>query len=85
MRPNTPHAVVTPVPTIVRGQHFYATSTIQDTFYGILHTFARGFEITNADNRATCFLLLARLVALIHGHYVEGQALFWPPAANWLK
>ena len=73
MRPNTPHAVVTPVPTIVRGGHFYASSTIRDTVYGVLHTFARGMEITNSDNQAACFLLLARLVALIHGHYVESK------------
>src|ERR1700742_1600005 len=72
MRPNTPHAVLTPMPSIVRGSHYYVTSTIRDTLYGMLHTFARRNFITNSDNRTAAFLLLTRILAYVHGHFVEG-------------
>jgi hypothetical protein len=39
MRPNTAHAVFTPDNVICHGGHFYASSTMQDTMFGIVHTF----------------------------------------------
>ncbi|KAJ3492597.1 hypothetical protein NLJ89_g11200 [Agrocybe chaxingu] len=70
MRPNTPHAVYTPVPTICHGVHFYATSTMQDTLFGIVHTLVAGTYITNTQH-ITARRLIHRLVDLYHRGIVE--------------
>ncbi|KAG6868022.1 hypothetical protein C0993_008324 [Termitomyces sp. T159_Od127] len=62
MRPNTLHAVVTPVPTVVHGGHFYATASIRATCYGIYDDFVAGLYITNISHSAASNLLLSRLL-----------------------
>lgn len=39
LRPNTPHAIFSLENTVVEGGYFYATSTIQDTSYALIHHF----------------------------------------------
>lgn len=72
MRPGTVHAVVTPEPTICRGGHFYATSTVRDTVYGIFHTFAAYTYITNAVHKAASEKLLSRMLIYIYHHLPRG-------------
>ena len=68
MRPNTPHFVVMPVSAICHGGHFYATSTIRDTIFGIYHMFVASRSITNTEHTRDAHLLLRRLV--VYAHYV---------------
>ena len=42
------HAVFSPENCIFDGGHFYATSTMKDTMFGIVHSFIRHFH-TNTD------------------------------------
>lgn len=52
MRPNTLHAVFTPEHVICHGGHFYATTTMQDTMFGIVNTFIFPDVLTNADKQS---------------------------------
>lgn len=70
MRPNTIHAVVTPEPSICRGGHFYAASTIQDTIYGIFHTFVSSTYVTNAVHKAASEKLLSRMLIYMYNHLI---------------
>jgi hypothetical protein len=65
MRPNTPHAVFTPENAICHGGHFYATSTMQDTMFGIVHTFIANAVLTNA-HKVTHGLILRRIAVFYH-------------------
>jgi hypothetical protein len=65
MRPNTPHAVFTPDHSICHGGHFYATSTMQDTMFGIVNTFMSPDALTNTDHRPHG-ILLRRIAAFYH-------------------
>ena len=38
------HAVFSPENCIFDGGHFYATSTMKDTMFGIVHSFIRHFQ-----------------------------------------
>ena len=58
MRPNTLHAVYTPEHAVCRGGHFYATSTIQDTFSGLVHSFVCESFITNSAYPESRYLLI---------------------------
>lgn len=49
MRPTTPHAVFTTQYSICYGHHFLATSLLDRTVVGTIHTFFRGDVITNTD------------------------------------
>jgi len=51
MRPNTPHAVFTPEDAICHGGHYYAASTMSDTFYGIVHSFVVDKLIANIQHQ----------------------------------
>ena len=57
MRPNTLHAVYTPEHAVCRGGHFYATSTMQDTFCALVHTFACDLVATNATYPEARFIM----------------------------
>lgn len=72
MRPNTPHVVFTPESSVCVGGHFYATSTIRDTCYGLMHGFVAGSLVTNADHTKAAFMMLTRMVAFY-------QQQFLPP------
>jgi hypothetical protein len=65
MRPNTPHAVFTPENVICHGGHFYATSTMQDTMFGIVHTFVSPVTLTNTE-KSKHGLLLRRIAGFYH-------------------
>ena len=45
------------------GGHYIATSTLQDTCYGIFHSFINRDYLTNNDHVREVFMLLARMVA----------------------
>lgn len=70
MRPNTPHVVFTPEYSICHGGHFYATTTMQDTMFGIIHTFISPIDLTNTDHR-NHGIFLRRIAAFYHESLVE--------------
>ena len=72
MRPNTPHAVFTPEPSICHGGHFYSTSTMQDTMFGIVNTFMNPSALTNTDHPPHA-ILLRRIAAFYHESLVKQQ------------
>ncbi len=57
MRPNTYHAVYTPEHSVCQGGHFYASSTMQDTFSGLVHTFICQLVVTNTTYPESRFIL----------------------------
>ena len=71
MRPNTPHVVFTAEHSVCFGGHFYATSTLRDTCYGMMHTFVAGSIVTNAQHTTHAFMLLARLLAFFEYQFLE--------------
>lgn len=72
MRPNTPHAVYTPDHAICMGGHFYATSTMQSTMFGIIHTFVAGSLLTNTEHLVSRNLI-RRVALFYHTVLVGGQ------------
>lgn len=70
MRPNTPHVVFTAEHSVCIGGHFYATSTLRDTCYGMYHTFVAGSIVTNAQHTKHAFMLLSRLLAFFENHFL---------------
>ena len=70
MRPNTPHLVVTPEHAICQGGHFYATSTIRDTCFGIYHTFIGGLLLTNTEYSFHAQQMLTRMLFFIRDSFV---------------
>ena len=71
MRPNTPHVVFTTDHSVAHGGHFYASSTLQDTFFGIVHCFVANNFITNSEHMTTRRLLL-RMLQYYHKCFVGG-------------
>ena len=71
MRPNVPHAVYTPKDAICHGGHFYAISTIQDTMFGLVHSFVGGNLVTNTDHISSR-QLLGRMAHFYHSAFVLG-------------
>ncbi len=78
MRPNTLHAVYSPEHAICRGGHFYATSTIQDTFSGMVHTLITDFISTNSTYPESRFILAEMInfyhKALVKQAMIKGQS-----------
>jgi hypothetical protein len=72
MRPNTLHAVFTPEDVICYGGHFYAASTMQDTMFGVVHTFIAHRVLTNAE-KPSSILILQRIAAFYHDVLVRKQ------------
>ncbi|KAF8888923.1 hypothetical protein CPB84DRAFT_1628449, partial [Gymnopilus junonius] len=65
MRPNTPHAVVTLEHSVTLGSHYFAMSTMQDTWAGLLHTFVLEKLITNTAHNA--FLhVIRQMIIFVH-------------------
>lgn len=50
MRPNTLHAVLTITDSLCHGGHFLATSCLDRTVYGAVHSFFEGNVATNIDH-----------------------------------
>lgn len=71
MRPNTPHYVVTPKAAICHGGHFYATSTIRETVFGVFHMFSLSKCITNTEHSLDSRFLLQRLIIYFHHELVR--------------
>ncbi|KAJ3500229.1 hypothetical protein NLJ89_g9887 [Agrocybe chaxingu] len=65
MRPNVPHAVVTPSASICHGGHFYCMSTIQQTSASLMHSFVCSTYITNTTHHPSR-LLLRRMIQFCH-------------------
>ena len=58
MRPNTVvHAAITLLLTICHGEHFFSSSTMQDTLWGIVHSFVDHIKITNTNHPPVVLLL----------------------------
>jgi hypothetical protein len=57
MRPNTPHYVLTVDHSITYSRHFYATSTIRDTCWAIVHCTIGSNTFTNTERPHTTQLL----------------------------
>jgi len=70
MRPNTPHAVFTPENAICHGGHFYAATTMTDTFYGITHSFVADSLITNVQHQNSR-RMIRKIVDLYYSAFVE--------------
>lgn len=66
MRPNTPHIIFTLEHSVCLGGHYYGTSTLRDTCYGIMHSFAAGSVVTNTSHVKESFMVLACMVILYH-------------------
>jgi hypothetical protein len=73
MRPNTPHYVLGVENTITFGRHFYATSTISDTCYGIIHTFMLNALVTNQKHDGTR-TFLRRMMGMWYDHFTREDA-----------
>ncbi|TFK59143.1 hypothetical protein BDN72DRAFT_966149 [Pluteus cervinus] len=71
MQPCTPHAVITPKPAICKGGHFYASSTIRRTCYGIFHCFAAGGFITNTEHTNTSRRSIQRIITVYHTIFTQ--------------
>lgn len=74
MRPNTLHAVYTPEHAVCRGGHYYATSTMQDTFTALVHTFVIDLMVTNATYLESRFVL-AEMINFYHNALVRQAIL----------
>ncbi|KAF8803055.1 hypothetical protein BYT27DRAFT_7110753, partial [Phlegmacium glaucopus] len=61
MRPNTPHAVVTPTAAICHGGHYLTTSSLRQTCHGYLMTFTLSTLLTNAELTSKVQLLFRQM------------------------
>jgi hypothetical protein len=71
MRPNTPHAVFTTEHCISKGGHFYSTTNLQDTFYGIVHCLMGNNLLTNTHHLPSRHLLM-RMMQYFYKSFVTG-------------
>ena len=78
MRPNTPHAVLTPDAAICHGGHYLSTSTIRLTCHGYLMGFSLSTLITNTSHTTECQLLFRKMLGYYYEVYTQGQ----PDAGN---
>ena len=62
--------VFTPEHSICHGGHFYATATMRDTMFAIIHTFVSPNALTNTDHRRHT-ILLRRIAAFYHETLVK--------------
>lgn len=70
MRPNTPHAVYTIEDSIAVGGHFFSFSTIQQTFFALVHAFVMDTLVTNTEHPDTRILLF-RMLQYLYKFYVD--------------
>ncbi|KAK1215956.1 hypothetical protein PQX77_021420, partial [Marasmius sp. AFHP31] len=78
MPPATYHIVFTLEPTICNGRHFFSSSTIRQTCWGLFHTLILGDAITNEDHTITRGVLV-RLLGFWHQLFVGKD---WSSADN---
>lgn len=82
MRPNTPHVVFTPEPSVCTGGHFYATSTLRETCYGLYHDFVVGRVSTNTQHVQDTFRILTRMMAFYEVDLVGSEGVQLPENMN---
>ncbi|KAJ3499945.1 hypothetical protein NLJ89_g10004 [Agrocybe chaxingu] len=70
LRPNTPHMIYFAADSICHVSHFYATSTMQDSFVAILQSFVLGEHISDAARPRTR-RFIQRLIHFYHRSYVQ--------------
>lgn len=79
MRPNTLHAVYSPDHAVCRGGHFYATSTIQDMFSGMVHCLVCNYVSTNSCYPESRFIMAEMInfyhMALVKQAVIDGQSV----------
>ena len=80
MKPNIPHAVFTTEHSIAVGGHFFSFTNIQETVFGIVHTFCIDTFITNMEHLTTRVLLF-RMMQYLYKFYIGGA----DPLSEWLK
>jgi hypothetical protein len=68
MKPNTPHAVYAITNSIYHKGHFFASSTMKDTFSGIIHSFMTNTNSTSAPQTRR---ILRRLIVFYHSAIVK--------------
>ena len=73
MRPNTPHAVLTPDAAICHGGHYLSTSNLRSTCYGFLMGFALSTLLTNTNHTSECQLLFCKMLAYYYHVYTGGR------------
>jgi len=77
MRPGTPHYVITLEDSIMWGRHFYASSSMMDSVFGIVQTFVMHYGLTNSIHDNTRPLLRRIMVMwvddLMNSEIVEGM------------
>lgn len=69
MRPNLPHCVVTPIPSICLGGHYYLASTLMDSIIGMYHHFVGSDVLTNTDHGIASHALLVRMLAYYYQYF----------------
>jgi hypothetical protein len=62
MRPNTPHYVLTVDHSITYGRYFYATSTVRDSCWAIIHAVIGNSTLTSTEHPRTIQLLRRMLL-----------------------
>ncbi|KAG6836253.1 hypothetical protein H0H93_009777 [Arthromyces matolae] len=67
MRPNLPHAVITPEPSLCKGGHYYCTATLVDSIVGLYHHYVGSDSISNTDHHeASRDILMRMLTFFLH-------------------
>ena len=72
LRPNTPYFIFTAQDAICEGGNFYATSTMQDTFYGIINNFVAD-PMGDIPLQRTSRRILRRMITFYHFALVKGR------------
>ncbi|KAF8803030.1 hypothetical protein BYT27DRAFT_7003283, partial [Phlegmacium glaucopus] len=75
MRPNTPHAVLTPNASICHGGFFFSTSNLRSTCYGHLMTFSLSTLLTNTGRTTESQLLFCKMLGYYYEVYTQGRPL----------
>jgi hypothetical protein len=73
MRPNTPHAVLTPNASICHGGFFFSTSNLRSTCYGHLMTFSLSTLLTNTGRTTESQLLFRKMLGYYYEVYTQGS------------
>lgn len=84
IRPCTPYCVYTVENSITHGSHFYSLSTMQDTFFGLVHNLARGSSITESPSQPFRHILRTIVQYLYNAlvHNMDSQIPFFRHAMD---
>ncbi|KAG6836086.1 hypothetical protein H0H93_011537 [Arthromyces matolae] len=74
MRPNLPHAVITPEASLCKGGHYYSAANLVDSIVGLYHHYVGSNSISNTDHHeASRDILMRMLTFFLQG--LESNAL----------